>query len=238
MTMMTINRFLFAILFLFSSLVSADEENLFGQWTAAFINGKFGKDSPWNYMLEANIRSSQYPKSFNNNSYDIGSVPIRLGFGYQIDKENSVMLGYLYQFSQPPYAKKDINENRAWQQYMNVQDSKEYGKLQLRTRFEQRTIEEGYGTALRARQQVKYTYPFEKNWAFVVSEELFVNCNTTSFGPVAGIDQNRFFIGPSYQINKDIRTEWGYQNVFVNKDLVDDQMNHIMAINLYYNVPD
>lgn len=216
----------------------ADEEHLFGQWSALFVNGKFGKNSPWNYMFEANIRSSQYPKSFNNNGYDIGSIPIRLGFGYQLDKENSVMLGYLYQYSQPPYAKKDINENRAWQQYQNVQDFKEDGKFQIRTRFEQRTLEEGYGTALRARQQIKYTYPIVKDWAFVLSEELFVNCNTVSWGPVAGIDQNRFFIGPSYQINKDIRTEVGYQNVFINKDTVDDQMNHIFTINIYYQVPD
>ena len=231
-------KIILLILILLPFNVFADTENLFGQWTALFINGKFEKDSPWNYMFEANIRSSQYPKSFNNNGYDIGSVPIRLGFGYQIDKENSVMIGYLYQYSQPPYAKKDINENRAWQQYMNVQDFKEYGKLQLRNRFEQRTIEEGYGTALRARQQVKYTYPFEKNWGLAVSEELFVNLDDVSWGPVAGIDQNRFFIGPYIQLNQDVKIEVGYQNVFVNKDLVDDQMNHIMAINLYYNVPD
>ncbi len=222
---------------LFSSTVFSGEEHLFGQWTAAFINGKFGKDSPWNYMFEANIRSSQYPQAFNNNSYDIGSVPIRLGFGYQIDKENSVMLGYLYQYSQPPYAKQDINENRAWQQYMNIQDFKEDGKLQFRTRFEQRTIEEGEGTALRGRQQIKYSYPIEKNWGLAVSEEVFVNFNTVSWGPVGGFDQNRFFIGPYVQLNQDIKIESGYQSVFINKDIIDDQLNHIFAINLYYNIP-
>ena len=231
-------KVLFTILLAISGNAFSQEEHLFGQWTALFVNGKFGKDSPWNYMFEANIRSSQYPKMFNNEGYDIGSIPIRLGFGYQLDKQNSVMLGYLYQYSQPPYAKTDVNENRAWEQYQNVNDFKEYGKLQLRSRFEQRTLEEGTGTALRARQQLKYMYPLVKDWHFVVSEELFVNCNTVSWGPVAGVDQNRFFVGPSYQINSDFRTEFGYQNVFVNKDLVDDQMSHIFAINLYYNVPD
>lgn len=159
----------YILLFVLSFNTFADTENLFGQWTAAFINGKFGKDSPWNYMFEANIRSSEYPRAFHNTGYDIGSVPIRLGFGYNFDKENSVMLGYLYQYSQPPYAKTDINENRAWQQYQNVQDFSEYGKLQFRTRFEQRTIEEGYGTGLRFRQQVKYSYPMDKVWGFAVS---------------------------------------------------------------------
>jgi len=188
-------------------------------------------------MFEANIRSSQYPKSFNNTGYDIGSVPIRLGFGYNFDKENSVMLGYLYQYSQPPYAKTDVNENRAWQQYMNVQDFKETGKLQFRSRFEQRTLEEGEGTALRARQQIKYSYPMDKMWGFAVSEEVFVNLNSVSWGPVAGFDQNRFFIGPYMQLNDDVKVEVGYQNVFVLKDLVDDQMNHLLGINLYYNIP-
>lgn len=218
--------------------VFAEEEHLFGQWTAAFINGKFGKDSPWNYMFEANIRSSQYPKAFHNEGYDIGSVPIRLGFGYQIDKENSVMGGYLFQFSEPPYAKYSVYENRVWQQYQNVQDFKEDGKLQFRSRLEQRTVTTSDDVGIRIRQQIKYSYPMNKTWGFAISEEAFVNCNTVNFGPVAGFDQNRFFIGPYVQLNQDIKVEIGYQNVFISKDLVDDQMNHIMAINLYYNVPD
>ena len=47
-----------------------------------------------------------------------------------------------------------------------------------------------------------------------------------------------FWLGTSYQINKDVRTEVGCQNVFVSKDLVDDQLSHIFTINLYYQVPD
>lgn len=229
---------LFLTLLLVSCKVIADAEHLFGQWTAAFINGKFGKDSPWTYMFEANIRTQQYPQSFKKTGYDIGSVPIRLGFGYNIDKENSVMIGYLYQYSQPPSARFDVNENRAWQQYQNVQDFKELGKLQLRSRFEQRTLEEGYGTALRFRQQVKYSYPISTNWGFAVSEEAFVNCNSVSWGPVAGFDQNRLFIGPYVQVNNDVKIEIGYQNVYINKDLVDDQINHLIGFNFYYNVPD
>lgn len=228
----------YILLFLLSFNVFADMEHLFGQWTAAFINGKFGKESPWNYMFEANIRSSEFPNNLGGNGYDIGSVPIRLGFGYNIDKENSIMLGYLYQYSQKPYAKQDVNENRAWQQYQNIQNFNEYGKLQLRTRFEQRTLEEGYGTALRFRQQIKYTYPVNKELGFAISEEAFVNCNSVSWGPISGFDQNRLFIGPYYQFTNDIKIEAGYQQVYVNKDIIDDQMNNLFALNFYYNVPD
>ena len=215
----------------------AGEDHFFGQFDTIFLNGKFRKDSPWLWYGEASLRSAEYPKSFNRSGYDIGSVVARVGFGYQIDQMNSIMVGYAYQYSQPPLAKKDVNENRAWQQYLNVLDFKENGKLQNRIRFEQRELEGGYGTALRFRHQLKYSYPLDKDWGFVVSNEVFINCNTVGWGPVAGFDQNRFFIGPLYQFTPDIRAEVGYQNVFINKDLVDDLMIHGVNMSLYINVP-
>lgn len=232
-------RWLFSvILFLFSTIIYAKEDHYFGQFDTIFINGKFSKDSPWLWTGELSLRSSEYPKSFNRSGYDIGSVVARVGFGYQIDPQNSVMVGYLYQYSQPPLAKSDVNENRAWQQYLNVLDFKDNGRLQNRIRFEQRELEEGYGTALRFRHQIKYSYPLDKDWGFVVSNEIFINCNTVEWGPVAGFDQNRFFIGPSYQFTPDIKLEVGYQNVFINKDLVDDLMMQGVNMSLYINVPD
>lgn len=214
-------------------------DQLFGNMTAIFVNGRFDKDKPWTYMFEAGIRSSTFTTNsvHKDRGYDIGSIPIRIGFGYQIDKENSVMIGYLYQYSQPPFAKTDVNENRAWEQYQNIQNFKEYGILQNRIRFEQRELEEGYGTALRTRYQLKYIYPLSKDWSIVFSDEIFWNLNTVSWGPVAGFDQNRVFIGPGYQINQDSRIEFGYLNNYTNKDLNDDLNMHMVAINLYYNVP-
>jgi hypothetical protein len=230
------------LLFILPSVSFANgegSEQLFGQWTTAFINGKFGKDSPWIYFGEAGIRSSQDHKDDNGNQgYDIGSVPIRAGFGYQFDKMNSLMIGYLYQYSQPPYAKTDVNENRAWEQFQNVLDFGETGKLQNRTRFEQRTLEEGEGTSLRLRHLVKYVYPINKDWGFAFSEEVFFNINTVSWGPSAGFDQNRVFLGPVYQINKDNKIEFGYMNNYVNKDLKSDLNNDVLVINYYFNVPD
>lgn len=227
-------------LIVFAGKRGEGSDQLFGQWTTAFINGKFGKDSPWIYMGEAGIRSSTFTTNgiHKENGYDIGSVPLRVGFGYQLDSMNSVMIGYLYQYSQPPYAKTDINENRAWQQFQNVLDFKEYGKLQNRIRFEQRTITEGEGTALRGRYQLKYMYPISKDWGLVLNEEVFWNFNTVSWGPTSGFDQNRIFFGPSYQINKDIKMEAGYMNNYVNKDLNDDLNSHVFVMNFYYNVPD
>lgn len=231
-------KLLFLLIFSFCSYGNEGSDQLFGNWTTVFLTGKFGKDSPFNYLGEAGIRSSQYPESFNkdNMSYDIGSVPIRAGIGYQFDTMNSFMIGYLYQYTQPPYAKTDVNENRAWQQLQNFLKFDQYGTLQNRFRFEQRTITTANDTALRARYQVKYTYPFNKDWGFVFNEEVFWNCNTVSWGPVGGFDQNRVFVGPVYNFNDVSKVEFGYLNSYTNKDLVSDLIGHILAINFYYNI--
>lgn len=226
----------FIFLLIFYNQVFAAEEHLFGEWNSFNLNGKFGKDSPWIYYGEFGLRTSTFPQTYGN-GYDIGAILGRIGFGYQFDKMNSFMIGYLNQYSQIPYASHPIDENRAWQQYQNILNYEEKGKLTNRTRFEQRTLSNNGTTALRLRHQIKYNYPFDKEWGFAVSNELFINCNTVNWGPVEGFDQNRFFIGPSYQFTENFRTEFGYQNVFVNKDLVDDQMSHLFMLSLYYNVP-
>ena len=148
------------------------------------------------------------------------------------------MLGYVYQYSQPPYAKKSTNENRIYQQYQNVLDFKESGKLTNRTRYEQRWVTYSDQMAQRLRHQVKYQYPFNKQWGFVISDEIFLNINSVSWGPKAGFDQNRIFVGPVYNIDDRQRVEFGYMNNYVNKDLKSDLDNHVMVINYYYNFTD
>lgn len=237
-------KFLILLLMIVTPTVFADNtegsEQLFGQWSTIIINGKFGKDSPWIYYGDAAIRSTQNhkDKEGNDSGYTIGAVPVRFGVGYQFDKMNSVLAGYLFQLSEPPYSKFTVYENRAWEQYLNVLDFNDYGKLQNRSRFEQRTVTYTGGTALRWRQAIKYTYPIDKDWGFSIGDEIFVNLNTVNWGPVQGFDQNRLFIGPTYKINNETKIEFGYMNNYVNKDLKSDLNNHVFVLNFYYNVPD
>lgn len=229
-------KFIFGGLLLFFSIsLHTEEDHLFGQWTGININGSFWYESPWIYTFEAQIRSSEYPENGNITGYDIGSIPISLGVGYK-SNNNSFIIGYQYQYIQPPLARKDVNENTGFQQYANIQDFSSYGKVQLRTRLEERTLESYDGTAIRIRQQIKYNIPIDSSFGFVISEECFFNFNTVSWGPDAGFDQNRFFIGPYFQVNKNIKLEIGYQNLFIDRDLVDDLMSHILLININYNL--
>jgi hypothetical protein len=227
-------------IFPFSCLANGEgSEQLFGQWTQAAINGNFGKGSQWIWYGDVSIRSTQDHKDKQGNQgYDIGSIPTHLATGYQFDKMNSLMVGYVYQYSQPPYAKKDTNENRSYQQYQNVLDFGDVGKLQNRTRYEQRWVTTSDQMAQRLRHQIKYQYPFNKEWGFVIAEEIFFNINSVKWGPKAGFDQNRIFVGPVYNIDDRQRIEFGYMNNYVNKDLKSDLNNQVMVINYYFNFTD
>lgn len=214
-------------------------EQLFGQWSQIIVNGNFGKGSPWIWYGDVNIRSSQdHKNSGGTEGYSIGAVPTHWSAGYQFDKMNSLMLGYAYQFSQPPYAKHSVNENRMYQQYQNVLDFGVEGKLQNRFRYEQRWITESDEMSQRLRYQIKYQYPINKEWGVVVNEELFINMNDVNWGPKDGFDQNRIFVGPVYNIDDRQKIEFGYMNNYVNKDLKSDLNNHVMVLNYYYNFTD
>lgn len=214
-------------------------EQLFGQWTQFAVNGNFGKGSKWIWYGDVSVRSSEKHKDqFGNQDYDVGAIPTHWSAGYQFDNMNSLQFGYAYQYSQDPYAKRSTNESRIYQQYQNVLDFKESGKLQNRTRYEQRWVTYSNEMGQRLRHQIKYQYPINKEWGFVVSEELFININTVSWGPVAGFDQNRIFIGPVYNFDDRQKIEFGYMNNYVNKDLKSDLINQVLMVNYYYNFTD
>jgi hypothetical protein len=61
--------------------------------------------------------------------------------------------------------------------------------------------------------------------------------NTVSWGPAAGFDQNRVFVGAGYKFTSTYRAEFGYMKQYVNKGLVHDLIDHQLSLNLYINVP-
>ena len=228
-----------AFLFIISNLAFAGSEQLFGTWGTVFINGKFAKDSNWIYHVDISLRSTQMHQNANGGQgYTLGSVITHNGIGYRINKMNSVLVGYAFQFSETPYAKFDTYENRTWQQYLNLYKTNYWGDFSNRSRFEQRTITAKSGTGLRWRQQIKWMYPLNSKWSFVTSEEFYTNLNTPGWGPVKGFDQNRVFVGAGYNFDSTYRAEIGYMNQYVNRGLVDDLINHQLSLNLYINVPD
>ena len=115
------------------------------------------------------------------------------------------------------------------------------GKLSLRSQLEERnniSQATASGTSVRYRGQIKYAYPIaDTKWSAIASNELFVNVNSVNWGPTAGIDQNRAFVGLGYEFNKVWKTEFGYMNQAVNRNLNSMFIDNQLSLNLYINVP-
>lgn len=104
--------------------------------------------------------------------------------------------------------------------------------------MEERFISQtGDNCSLRGRYFIRLVYPLRKGFYLLGSEELFVNFNTIGNGPVSGIDQNRFFAGIGKQINRNLRTEIGYQQQYVNRrDDLDDKANHALITQMFISL--
>ena len=222
-------------------------EQLFGMWGNVMVNGKFGKDSPWLYYGDISLRSAQqygYPGN-NDRNMVLAAVVTHDGIGYKFNDKHSIHIGYAFQNVKDPYAKLEFpfNENRAWEQYTYATPTP-IGNFSSRSRLEQRTVNLSQGqyngreVGLRFRQQLKLSYPLDDKWSLVGSDEIFVNANTVNWGPVSGIDQNRVFVGVGYKFDKVWRTEIGYMNQYLNRDVVYDRDFDLVSLNLYIDVPD
>lgn len=214
-------------------------EQLFGTWANLFITGRFAKDSPWLYYGDVSLRTTQTARPFppTGQEYQVSAVITHDAIGYRFDENHSVHVGYAFQHAIAPLAKVPTNENRAWEQYTFATPTP-LGNLQLRSRLEQRTVNIGAGVSVRFREMVKLSYPLDEKWSLTGFNEYFVNLNTVDWGLVPGFDQNRVFVGVSYKFDATIRTEIGYMNQYINRDLTYDRDFNLVSLNLYIDVPD
>lgn len=219
-------------------LAEESTEHLFGNWTNLNVNGHFGKDSPWLYMASLSVRTTQTTRdSQMSQDYLLSGIVNQDAFGYRFDEHHSVYVGYAFQYTTPPLARQDTTENRAWEQYTFAMPTSA-GKLQLRSRLEQRTVNIGPGASIRFRELIGLNYPLNKFWSLIASNEAFINLNTVEWGPVGGFDQNRLFLGVGYQLNSMFRTEIGYMNQYIDRDLAYNRVFHLVNLNFVIDIPD
>ena len=86
------------------------------------------------------------------------------------------------------------------------------------------------------REFVKVVRPVASRtkWSAVVSDEYFLNLNSTDFGATAGPDRNRFFVGPSVSLGKAVSVEIGYLNQYTFRSNGPDKNDHLIATNLFW----
>jgi hypothetical protein len=219
-------------------LAAEGTEELFGTWANLFVSGRFGQDSPWIYFGDVSLRTTEssrpYPPS--GQDYQVSAVITHDAIGYRFDEHHSVHVGYAFAWARDPLAREPTNENRAWEQY-SYTTLTPLGPFQSRSRLEQRTVNIGPGTSLRFRQMLRLSYPLTESWFLVSWDELFINLNSVDWGPVTGFDQNRVFVGVGYRIDATLRTEIGYMNQYISRDLTYDRSFNMISLNLFLDFP-
>lgn len=228
-------RKLLLLLLLLPIAATANTEDLFGTWGTVVLSGNI-QNTKALYYLEGSARATDNPKSIHDSGFDVHGLVGRAGLGYQLTDNNKIIVGYAYQYGEPPYAGKPMNEHRAWQQHEYKFNFANLDSLTFRSRLEERTVDISNDTGVRFREQAKYNHKLNDTWSLIGSEEFFTNVNSTNWGPKSGFDQNRGFVGVGYKFNDNYRAEVGYMNQYLNRVNNYDRMVHILNISLYGDV--
>lgn len=163
---------------------------------------------------------------------------VRPAIGARIARDAHAVAGYAY-IRTDPATGRTTNEHRLWQQvqFVALRARDRAPWVVSRTRIEQRMIEGQGETGWRLRQFVRFQAPIARRSGVqaVAFTEGFVNLNTTGWGPRAGMDRLRGFVGIGLPVAPRMRLEPGYlhQRVFRRgADGSDDVLSATLFVSL------
>jgi hypothetical protein len=174
-------------------------------WTGGAATVKLS--DKWAVSQDLTARFSEH----RNGLYELEANTL---VGYRLNKVVAVWAGYTHD---PNYSSDHLTimEQRAREQitfdnFANVGP----GRLSGRVRLEQRWRQGVSGTGWRLRPFVRYSVPFNKDGAtaLTVTEEPFIDINTTSFQQVNGLERLRTFVGVTTPVARHLSAEIGYLN--------------------------
>jgi len=188
-------------------------------WLAYMNQTRFS--DKWGMWADLHLRTKDdFVKDFSQSI-------VRLGLTYYLNDDTKLTAGYAYVSSYPNTNQNvTVPEHRPWQQ---IQWHSKYSKLRLMQwfRLEERfrrkllnpdELSDEYSFNFRLRYNILFMVPLSKqkfqprSLSFVVNNEAHVN-----FGKQIVynyFDQNRFFLGFNYHVNKHDNLQFGYMNVF------------------------
>jgi hypothetical protein len=222
------------VLLALAGRVEAQQTDDFGIWLGGSANGKLppswnNAQGSWRFWMDVQLR-------FGDDASQLSQAVLRPGIGYALGRGWTVWGGYAYIRTDPPYSSSSTTENRIWEQAS--WSARISGTAwSSRTRLEQRFMSTGNETGWRLRQLVKLARPVTsgKAWSAVVSDEYFLNLNSTDFGATAGADRNRLFVGPGVVLDKALSMEIGYLNQHIFRSNGPDKTDHVLATNLSWS---
>jgi len=195
-------------------------ESIQQTWVGYFNQTRFTKK--WGMWADVHLRTKE--DFFTNFSQGI----FRLGLTYYITDDAKITAGYAFINHFPADAHKNISqpEHRPWQQ---IQWHTRFPKLRLMQwfRLEERwrrkvlnddALASGYNFNFRLRYNFFSQFPLSKKkfqpktLSFVLNDEVHINFGKQIVNNY--FDQNRFFLGFNYHVNKHDNLQVGYMNVF------------------------
>ena len=212
-------------------------------WTGYFNQTRFSdKLGVW---TDLHLRTKE--DFFDNFSTGI----VRLGLTYYINNTTKLTAGYARVFLYPGDNHKAITqtEHRPWQQ---LQWHTSFTKTRLmqwirleelyrRKILNDSTLGDGYNFNWRLRYNIWYEIPLVKNGllpkslSLIANDELHIN-----FGKEVVynyFDQNRFFLGFNYHVNKYDNLQFGYMNVFQQLAAGNRyRSNHVARLFYFHNL--
>ena len=218
-------KWLIALLFVCSFSAWADTEEDGRFWLNINAQGALPVEN-LSWFAEIQPRWKEEGREFDQ-------LIIRPAVLYKLSKQSSASLGYAHVTTHKKSGNQE--ENRLWQQFTYNFEPIETITLQSRTRLEQRHMEDASDTAHRLRQMLRVTRPFTSNLAvsLVMWDEVMFNFNDTDWGGRSGFDQNRLFLGASWQVIG-AKIEVGYINQYINASNIDKE-NHVLSTTLGFN---
>ena len=208
-------------------------------WTGYFNQTRL--TDKWGLWADVHLRTKD--DFFDSLSQGI----IRLGLTYYLNNDTKLTAGYAYINHFPSDNHKFISqpEHRPWQQ---LQWHTKYPKIKLMQwfRLEERfrrkieddnNLADGYSFNFRARYNILSQVALNKqpfkpgSFSFVLSNEVFVNFGKEIIYNT--YDQNRFFAGFHYHVNKHDNLQFGYMNVYQQQS-AGNRYRSIHAARLFY----
>jgi len=211
----------------------------------AFMN-QTRLSSKWGFWAEAQLRTKE--DFFSNFSTGIA----RVGLTYYVNDNTKITAGYAYVHSFPNNGHKNISvpEHRPWQQ---IQWHTKYGEklrvmqyARLEERYRRKVLNDdeladGYHFNWRARysfllQGAIGNKPYAPgNFSWILNDEIMVNFGEQIVNNY--FDQNRFFAGFAYHVNKSDQLHFGYMNQFIQQPAGNSyRTNHIARVAYFHNL--
>lgn len=195
-------------------------------WTGA--NANLRLNDKWRLGEEVTFRFSDD----RGGLYEIESATM---LNHALTKKVTLAAGYIHN---PRYVEghATTTERRAREQ-ITVDRLLTIGKGTVtgRLRAEQRWRDGNGATGWRLRPFVRYMLPLAGKTRLVLSNETFVNLNTTSFQRQPGFERMRQFAGINVPLSSKLALEAGYLNQYFFIRDGDDDVNHVASVSLTAN---